>query len=115
MKSQNSVSLVGQIADDAQCFTTIHGTQIINVPLITITLWQDSNNQKTVQHTEWHHLAIFNDLAEQWINAKLEKGTLVQVKGWLKSKKKVTPEGNLHRLTNIVVEQFDVVSVQKTE
>ena len=83
-QSLNRVFLIGRLGDDPIGKTTPHGKSVTTFSLATNESWL-SDEGKTMEHVEWHHVCVFGALAD--FSAQfLKKGRLVFVEGTIRSR-----------------------------
>ena len=80
----NRVFLVGRLGDNPLGKTTPSGKSVATFSLATNESWL-SDEGKTMEHVEWHHLCVFGSLAD-FAAQFLKKGQLVLAEGAIRSR-----------------------------
>lgn len=105
MASVNKVILVGNLGKDPEIRFTLHGTAVVNFTLATSEQWKDKTTGEKKQHTDWHNVVVWGDLAK--IVAKYaKKGSKVYVEGQLKTRKWQDQAGADRYTTEVVLQGF---------
>jgi len=107
---KNTVSLIGYLGSDVQCFTLSTGRKVARVSLATNTFYNDNNGER-VKRTEWHNLTGWGSVAER-MEEKLSKGSYIVLEGKLVHRSYTDKDGNKRYLSEIVVTQFLSPSTQ---
>ena len=82
--SLNKVILIGRLGGKPEGRYTQKGRSVVNFSLATNESWVNDNN-KTIEHTEWHIVVAWDKLAE-FANEYLYKGQLVSIEGSLRTR-----------------------------
>ena len=83
-QSLNRVFLIGRLGDNPLGKTTPTGKSVTTFSLATNESWL-SDDGKTIEHVEWHHLCVFGSLADFSLQA-LKKGQLILAEGKIRSR-----------------------------
>ncbi|MCY9860944.1 single-stranded DNA-binding protein [Vibrio coralliirubri] len=105
----NKVILLGNLGNEPSHTPNENGG-IVNISLATSESWRDKNTQEWVEKTEWHRCVGFNKRAEYIANKGLKKGDTVSVIGHLQTRKWQGEDGNDRYTTEIVIDEFQLVS-----
>jgi len=95
----NEVLIVGNVADTPTLRKTKNGTSVTN---ITVATQHDNMGE---WHTEWHLIAFFGELAKKAVD-KIEKGSLVLIKGFLQTYKWKDKNQNERESTRVNAMRF---------
>jgi single-strand DNA-binding protein len=101
---KNSVTLMGYLGSDVQCFTLSTGRKVARVSLATNEYYKDKAGERA-QHTEWHNLTAWGSVAER-MERQLTKGTQVIIDGKLVHRSYEDKNGNTRYLSEIIVGSF---------
>ena len=108
MRSVNKVTLIGNLTRDPLVKETSNGKKIVTFTLATNREWAAGEDRKSL--TEFHNIAVWGKLAE--ICEKfLQKGKLIYLEGYLKTRNWETPEGQRVSRTEIVA--YDMIMLNK--
>jgi single-strand DNA-binding protein len=103
----NSVRLLGNLGKDPSVKTFSNGGKIANCSLATPHVYKDKDGNK-VEETDWHNIVIKGKLAE--IAEKyLTKGSQVAIEGSLRSRKYTDSEGIDKYITEVIVNELQMV------
>ncbi|HMR01345.1 MAG: single-stranded DNA-binding protein [Candidatus Gracilibacteria bacterium] len=109
MRSINKVILIGNLTRDAELKQTSSGQPIATFGLATNRVWVTREGDKN-NSSEFHECVAWGRLAEicsQFLN----KGKLVYIEGYLKTRSWDTPEGVKRFRTEVVVN--DMIMLEK--
>jgi single-strand DNA-binding protein len=107
MSGVNKVILIGHLGKDPEVRHLEGGTTLVNFPLATSETY--SKDGKKIEQTEWHNIVMWRGLAD--LAAKfLQKGKQVYIEGKLRSRNYEDKEGNKRYVTEIVAENFTMLS-----
>ena len=98
--SINRVYLIGHLGNRPEGRYTPSGRPTVNFSLATNEVWKN-NAGKQVEHTEWHHIVVWDQLAD-FVTEYLDKGHLVAVEGRLHSRSWKNKEDQTIKVTEIV-------------
>jgi single-strand DNA-binding protein len=103
----NSVRLLGNLGKDPIVKTFSNGGKIANCSMATAYSFKDKEGNR-VEETDWHNIVIKGKLAE--IAEKyLSKGSRIAVEGSLRTRKYNDAEGNEKFITEIQVNEFQIL------
>lgn len=111
MKSVNKVILVGNITRDPQVKETASGQPIVTFGLATNREWSTKNGEHK-SLAEYHNIAAWGHLAEI-CQKYLQKGKLIYVEGYLKTRSWMSPEEIKMFRTEIVIQ--DMIMLDKRD
>jgi len=101
---KNSVTLIGYLGSDVQCFTLSTGRRVARVSLATNEYYKDKAGERA-QHTEWHNLTGWGSVAER-MERQLAKGAQVVIEGKLVHRSYEDKNGNTRYMSEIIVGSF---------
>lgn len=114
----NKVILVGNLGKDPETVTfqqeTRHDSAMGGVvkkasfPLATTEMHRNRDGER-VEQTEWHNIVCWRGLADI-AERLLHKGTMVYIEGKLQSRAREDRDGNKRYITEVVAENFTVLS-----
>lgn len=95
----NETSLIGNLGADPEMRFLPSGEAVANLRVATTESYKDKTGQR-VEDTEWHRVSFFGRQAET-IGQYLKKGSLVYIKGKIKTRKWKDKEGKDQYTTEI--------------
>ena len=107
--SVNKVILVGNLGKDPEIRTLENGVKKASFSLATSEVFKDKLSGEKRSETEWHNIVIWRglaDIAEKY----LRKGQQVYIEGKIKSRQYKDKEGNQRYITEIVADNFVMMS-----
>lgn len=104
----NKQILMGNLGRDPEARTMPSGAAVCNFSLATTEQWKDKQTGEWQEHTTWHRVAAFGQLAERCARGLL-KGDLVYLEGRT-TKRKYTQDGVEREITEV---KADVVKMFK--
>ena len=107
----NEVTLVGRVGLVPE-IKDIPSGNVTNISVATNRTWRDKNKEWH-KETEWHNVVLFGKIGEHAIE-KVHVGSLVYVKGRIKTTKRIDNQGIEHRYIDIIAEDFKVLDNKKT-
>jgi single-strand DNA-binding protein len=102
----NEVHLIGYVGRDPEVRSTSNGDRVASVSIATTEKWKDRNSGERREATEWHRVVIFGQLAEI-AETFVQKGTLLLVRGKIKTRKWTDQAGAERYTTEIVLSGYD--------
>jgi single-strand DNA-binding protein len=111
MQGVNKVILLGHLGKDPEVQYFEGGLTRVRFSLATSELQKDKEGKQFV-HTEWHHIVLWRNIAEQ-AEKTLKKGSLIHLEGKLRSREWLDKQGKKQYVTEIVGDSF--VLVEKKE
>lgn len=109
MRTINKIILIGNLTRDPELKQTEGGQQICNFGLATNRQWVDASGEKK-ESAEFHEVVAWGKLAEICEN-HLNKGKLIYVEGYLKTRSWEMENGEKKFRTEIVAQ--DMVMLEK--
>lgn len=97
---KNHVSLIGRIGEDPKMRTTTGGRAVCNFSLATNE--RRKNGDKWEDHTEWHRIVAFGQLAGA-VHEHCRKGKLIAVEGKLSTRKWEDEKDKITRWTTEIL------------
>ncbi len=88
----NKVTLIGNVGADPEIRTLDNGTKVARVRLATTERFRDRQTQETKEHTEWHTVTLWRNLADV-ADRFVRKGSQVYVEGSLRSREWTDKDG----------------------
>ena len=111
MKSVNKVILIGHLGAKPEGRYTPQGTSTASFSLATNETWMGAD-QKKHEHTEWHHVVVWNKLAD-FTTSCLDKGHLVYLEGSIKTRTWVNQNKEPQKKVEIMATQ--IIPLEKTK
>lgn len=108
---KNRIELAGYLADKPQVRYMPSGTAVANVRMAEGYRYTDRNNQ-TQEHTNWHNLVFYGDLAE--IALTYEKGENVYVEGTLQTRKFTPKDGSARTVYEVIARSVYLIARPRT-
>ena len=99
MASRNKVFIMGRLGADPEIRYFENGDPVANMSVATTSTYRDKNGEKQ-ESTEWHRVVCFKKRAEM-VAEHLKKGSLVDIEGFLKTRKWDNRDGVTMRTTEI--------------
>lgn len=97
---KNRIELAGFLAAKPETRYMPSGTPVANARMAEGYRYTDRNNQQQ-EHTNWHNLVFYGDLAE--IAATYERGENIFVEGSLQTRKYTPKDGSQRTVHEIIV------------
>ena len=108
--SVNKVFLIGHLGADAEGRYTANGRAVANFSVATHESW-DQNN-KIVNHTEWHHVVAWAQLAD-FAKEYLKKGHLICIDGRLHTRSWTNKEEQTIKIPEIIASRITPLGQKK--
>jgi len=108
---KNRIELAGYLADKPQVRYMPSGTPVANVRMAEGYRYTDRNNQSQ-EHTNWHNLVFYGDLAE--IALSYEKGENVCVEGTLQTRKFTPKDGSARTIYEVIARSVYLIARPRT-
>ena len=109
--SVNKVILVGNLGRDPESRSFQNGGKVVELRIATSESWKDRNSGERREKTEWHSVAIFNEVLANTAERFLRKGSKVYIEGQLQTRKWQDQSGQDRYSTEIVLQGFNAVLV----
>lgn len=107
----NKIQLIGNIGAEPKAVTTKDGNVFVTAPLATNEPMKRNGEWESI--VEWHQLMFFGSMTK--ITEHLRKGSQIYVEGKLRSNSWTDKAGSLHRTTNIVVTNVQLLGHSKSK
>ena len=104
----NKVILIGRVGVDPEIRYMPNGGSVITLSIATNDGYKDKSTGKFIDHTEWHRVSAFGQLAETLGNY-VKKGQLLYVEGRLQTNKWQDRNGNDRYSTDIITNQTQMI------
>lgn len=101
----NEVTLIGRLGQTPEVKTIPSGT-VTNISVATNRDWKDKNTNEWHTETEWHNVVLYGKASTV---DKLKKGSLVFVKGRIKTSKWKDANDVLHKYVDIIAEDVKLL------
>lgn len=88
----NKVILIGNVGADPEIRTLDNGTKVARVRLATTERFRDRQTQESKEHTEWHTITLWRNLADV-ADKFVRKGSQIYVEGSLRSREWTDKDG----------------------
>lgn len=111
--SINKVILVGNLGKDPELKQTPSGTAVCTFPLATTNRYKNKNGEQ-VEHTEWHNIVAWRNLAE--ICGKyLHKGKQIYTEGKILNRSYDDRDGTKRYVTEIVINEMQMLGHRESK
>ena len=107
---KNRIELAGYLGGNVTVRYLPSGTPVANVRMAEGYRYTDRNNQ-TQEHTNWHNLVFYGDLAE--IAAQYEKGDNILVEGTLQTRQFTPKDGSQRTVYEVVARTVHQITKTK--
>ena len=108
MASLNKVLLIGNIGRDPETRYMPSGDAMVTFSLATSEKWKDKNTGEKQEATTWHNCVVFGRQAEI-VGEYCGKGSPLYIEGRIQHREYEDREGETRRVTEIVVERFQML------
>ena len=105
MSGVNKVILVGRLGRDPEVRHFQTGGKVVNLRVATSERYKDRDGNQQ-ERTEWHSVAIFNEVLADVADRYLQKGSEVYLEGKLETRKWTDKEGVEKYTTEVVLRPF---------
>lgn len=113
MTSINKVILQGYVGQSI-VFRYLEGNIArLNFTLATSEIFENKTGDRK-EHVEWHNIIIWRNLAQK-AEKVISKGSYIHLEGKLQTRKWVDKSGIQKNVTEIVVENFEVLSMGESD
>lgn len=112
MAGVNKVILVGNLGKDPEVRHLEGGASVAKFPLATTESFKDKAGQR-IEQTEWHNVVLWRGLAEV-AEKYLKKGMTIYVEGKLRTRSWDDKEGHKHYTTEVVGDNFTILSKRES-
>ena len=104
----NKVILVGNVGADPEIRTLESGVKVARVRLATTERIYNRQTQESREHTEWHTLAIWRNLADV-ADRFVRKGSQIYVEGRIRTNEWTDANGQKRYGTEIMVDELKLL------
>ncbi|WP_440993273.1 single-stranded DNA-binding protein [Cysteiniphilum litorale] len=104
----NEVILLGRLGANAEVHYMQNGISVANLRVATNDGYKDRQTGQFIENTEWHRVVFFGKLADT-IAQYTTKGSLIYVKGRLRTNQWQDQNGQTHYTTEVVGISFQLV------
>ena len=104
--SINKVTLVGNVGNDPEVKTFQNGNKVVNLSLATGERWKDKETGEMKSNTEWHRIAIFNNVLADIAEKYVKRGSKIYLEGQLQTRKWQDSNGVEKYTTEVVLQNF---------
>ncbi len=104
----NKVILVGNVGADPEVRTLESGVKTARVRLATSERFFNRETQQATEHTEWHTLTVWRNLADV-VDKYVRKGSQIYVEGRLRTREWTDQAGNKRYSTEIMVDEMKLL------
>lgn len=108
---KNRIELAGYLADKPQTRYMPSGTPVANVRIAESYRYTDRNNE-VQEHTNWHSLVFYGDLAD--IASTYEKGENVFVEGTVQMRKFTPKDGSPRTVYEVIARSVYLIAKPRT-
>jgi single-strand DNA-binding protein len=106
MSSVNKVIIVGNLGRDPEVRSFSSGGKVCNLRIATSEKWTDKASGERKERTEWHTVAIFNEVLVKVAEQYLRKGSKVYIEGQLETRKWQDQAGADRYSTEVVLRPY---------
>lgn len=104
----NKVILLGNVGADPEIRSFENGIKVARVRLATTERVYNRQTQEAKEHTEWHTLVIWRNLADV-VDKYVKKGSQIYVEGSLRTNEWTDKEGQKRRTIEVVVNDLKLL------
>lgn len=102
----NKVTLIANVGRDPEIRTFNGGGKVCNLRVATSETWRDKQSGERKERTEWHSVAIFNEVLIKVAEQYVRKGSKIYIEGQLETRKWQDQGGNDRYTTEIVLRPY---------
>src|SRR5688572_4999713 len=99
----NKAIVLGRLGKDPETKTFQNGGKVVNLRVATSESWTNKTTGEKQERTEWHSVAIFNDMIGDVAAKYLRKGSEVYIEGQIETRKYTGQDGQDRYSTEIVL------------
>jgi single-strand DNA-binding protein len=111
----NKVILIGNVGKDPEVRYLDKDIVIANFSLATSEKgYTLKNGTEVPEHTEWHNIVTWNNLAKR-VEAAVRKGSKLYIEGKIRTRNYEDKKGITRYVTEIYAETMEIISFPKTE
>ncbi len=104
----NKVILVGNVGADPEVRSLESGVKVARLNLATTERMRNRETQETVEHTEWHRVTLWRNLADV-ADRYVRKGTQLYIEGSIRTREWTDQQGNKRYSTEIVANEMKLL------
>ena len=104
----NKVILVGNVGADPEVRTLESGVKTARVRLATSERFYNRDTQQTTEHTEWHTITLWRNLADV-VDKYVRKGSQIYIEGRLRTREWTDQSGNKRYSTEIMADEMKLL------
>jgi len=102
--SLNKIQLIGNLGADPETRYLPSGDAVTNIRIATTESWKDKSGERQ-EHTEWHRISFFGQLAEI-AGEHLKKGAQCYIEGRIRTRKWRDKEGQDKYSTEVIADRM---------
>jgi single-strand DNA-binding protein len=114
MSSLNEVNLIGRVGKEPETKYLTSGDALTKLSIATSDKWKDKQTGEQKEATEWHRVTFFGKLAEI-AGTYVKKGSLIYIKGSLKTTKYIDSSGVEKYSTEIRAEKMVMLGAKSND
>jgi len=107
-RSLNRAEIIGNVGAEPELRTTPQGNSVCTLKIATSEAYKDKNTNEWKEHTEWHRIVFWDNLAEQAAK-NLNVGSKIYVEGKIRTRKYDDREGITRFITEIVASKLIIL------
>ena len=104
----NKVILIGNVGADPEVRALEGGVKVARLRIATTERIYNSQTQETKEHTEWHNVTLWRNLADV-ADRFIRKGSQVYIEGSLRTRDWTDKDGNKRYATEIVANDLKML------
>lgn len=104
----NKVILVGNVGADPEVRTLESGVKTARVRLATSERYYNRETQQTTEHTEWHTITLWRNLADV-VDRYVRKGSQIYIEGRLRTREWTDQAGNKRYTTEVQADEMKLL------
>lgn len=104
----NKVILVGNVGADPEVRALEGGVKVARIRLATTERIYNRQTQETKEHTEWHNVTLWRNLADV-VDRYVRKGSQLYIEGSLRTREWTDKDGNRRFTTEIVANDMKML------
>jgi single-strand DNA-binding protein len=104
--SLNKTMLIGNLGADPEGRTMQLGGRVVTFTLATTESWKDKETGVRQERTQWHRIAVYNEILGKFAEKHLKKGSKVYVEGTLETRAWRDDKGREQQITEVVLRPF---------
>ena len=104
----NKVILVGNVGADPEVRALEGGVKVARIRLATTERIYNRQTQETKEHTEWHNITLWRNLADV-VDRYVRKGSQLYIEGSLRTREWTDKDGNRRFTTEIVANDMKML------